>query len=318
MAFQLKRKESVSDGVKRSVRREIEKALDELRTRDQDEAVHEARKAFKKVRAALRLVRDELGDRVYRKENFFFRDAARPLTELRDAKILVEALDKLTEHFAAEIEAGAFGEVRKALIARQQAVILRAQEENRGCASVAEVVAPAVDRIQDWTIDDTGWSALKGGLKRVYRAGYRALAAAAAEPSVENLHEWRKQSKYLWHQLQFLEPAWIGVEAGLGDQVHGLTQDLGDDHDLAVLRQTVTADPERYGGHRVLERLIPLIDRRREDLQREAFVRGRRVYRDAPRIFMRRIKRGWKARAIRTTCTRRAVIPPGDAAGSAQ
>src|ERR1019366_5884992 len=52
--------------------------------------VPEVRKCFKRVRAALRLVREDLGDDAYREENWCLRDAARPLTEVRDAEMLVE------------------------------------------------------------------------------------------------------------------------------------------------------------------------------------------------------------------------------------
>jgi len=96
MAFQLKPQESVRKGIKRLVRKQIDTALEGLRTQDtSDPVVHEARKCFKKVRALLRLVRDELDDKVYRDENTCFRDAGRPLTAVRDAKVLIEALDKV-------------------------------------------------------------------------------------------------------------------------------------------------------------------------------------------------------------------------------
>lgn len=295
MSFQLKTDESMSQGVKRVVRSEIEDALEQLRANDQneEETVHETRKTFKKVRAALRLVRDELGDTVYRRENFLFRDAARPLTEVRDAKILIEALDHLTEHFSTEIEAGKFAKVREALVAKQQTVTQRVLKEHRAFATVADEVAPAIDRIPDWTIGHMGWSAVGRGLKRTYRAGHRALAAAEKESSMENLHEWRKQAKYLWHQLQLLESAWISREEDLGDEVHTLTQILGDDHDLAVLRWLVFSDSITYGGEDVAQSLIAFIDRRRADLQRQAFVCGQHIYRDSPKDFTKRIKRGW-------------------------
>ena len=42
-----------------------------------DEAVHTARKALKKTRATLRLVRDEIGEEVYQRENVAYREAGR-------------------------------------------------------------------------------------------------------------------------------------------------------------------------------------------------------------------------------------------------
>src|ERR1022692_4440240 len=122
MAFQLKRKEAISHGIKRNVRRQIEKALRQLRSKgDPDETVYEVRKRFKRVRAALRLVRDNLGDTVYHRENCLSRDAARPLTEAWDAVVLVETLDNLTKYSADQIKPGVFREVRTLLAANRKA-----------------------------------------------------------------------------------------------------------------------------------------------------------------------------------------------------
>ena len=62
MAFELKANESVSDGIRRNVRRQIEKALDHLGTEakphrrgapENEDDAREVRKCFKRVRAAL-------------------------------------------------------------------------------------------------------------------------------------------------------------------------------------------------------------------------------------------------------------------------
>ena len=303
MAFQLKAKESVGDGLTRNVKRELEKVQDLLGAKVkphelgawENEAVHETRKCFKKIRAALRLVREEFGDDVYHEQNWFFRDAARPLTEVRDAEMLVETFDKLARQLAAPIEPGAVAKVRAALLAHQQDVTRRVLGEDRALAGVKAAATRALTSVSEWRIDADGWAALEGGLRRVYRTGRRALARAAEDPSVANLHEWRKQAKYLWHELQLLESAWTGSEPELGDQVHELSRLLGDDHDLAVLRQTLAADPLTYGGHRVLKDMFAVVDRQRQELERQAFALDRQLYKDPPRVFTSRIEGYWKA-----------------------
>ena len=52
---------------------------------DPDEAIHTARKAMKRLRGLLRLVRDEVGQSAYRNENAVLRDTSRrlaPVTSL--------------------------------------------------------------------------------------------------------------------------------------------------------------------------------------------------------------------------------------------
>jgi hypothetical protein len=78
-------------------------------------------------------------------------------------------------------------------------------------------------------------------------------------------------------------------------RVHELTQLLGDEHDLAILRETVSAEPESFGGPSALESLLPLLERRRGQLQRDAIAVQRQVFEEKPKAFIRRIDRYWKS-----------------------
>ena len=302
MAFQLKTRETVSDGIKRNVTHQIEKALKHLeptknahdRNAPGDEAdPNEVRKCFKKVRAALRLVREDLGDELYREENLCFRDAARLVREMRDAKMLVETVDKFSP-LAQSIEPGALANIREVLVANLKDVTDQARED-KVFAVAQDVATQALARLSDWKVERNGWAALEHGLRHTYRTGYRALALAAKTSDVKTLHEWRKQARHLRNQLQLLEPAWTGREDELGGQAHQLPHLLGDDHDLAVFRETLAADPTAYGGHRILKGLFAVIDRRRKELQQEAFAVGRKLYTDPPKTFTARMEQYWKA-----------------------
>ncbi len=297
MSFELKTGESVGEGVVRNVRHQIEKALEHLgaaadphaRGASETEAVGEVRKCFKRIRAALRLVRQQLGDDRYHEENYCFRDAARPLTQVRDAGILLETVEKLRRQFPKATSSGTFSTIRKALLAAHDEVCQRVLQRDRALTEVRDFAAHALARIPDWQLAAGGPEALESGIRRVYRAAHRALAVAAQSSTVANLHEWRKQTKYLWHVLQLVEPALTGAEKELVDKTHRLSTLLGEDHDLAVLRQTLAADPLPYGGHANLKALFVLIDRRRADLEREAFTLGRDIYGLSPGVFMGRI-----------------------------
>src|SRR5262249_19056888 len=203
MAKQLQKDEAGTDGVRRILQKQTEKALEALNGGQSlsDEAVHEARKLLKRVRADLRLLRDALGDRAYRRENTRFRDAAKPLTELRDAKVLVDTLKQLTEDNGIGVDGKSVSKVRRTLQAHYR-------EVRRGVLGKKEVLRPvrkslesAPKRADKWSLGDKGWSVLGQGLKRVYRSGRSAFSAARDESSDANLHEWRKQVKYLRNQL---------------------------------------------------------------------------------------------------------------------
>src|SRR5690348_3476858 len=64
--------EPVAAGIKRVITARVDDAVAHLRGEaevDAAEAVHEARKDLKKIRSALRLVRDAIGDEAWRLEN---------------------------------------------------------------------------------------------------------------------------------------------------------------------------------------------------------------------------------------------------------
>ena len=88
-AFKLKKKESEADGIRRVAHERAEDAVERLRDEDADqvEAVHEARKDMKKLRATLKLVRPVIDEQTYSRENERFRDAGRALSDARDAQV---------------------------------------------------------------------------------------------------------------------------------------------------------------------------------------------------------------------------------------
>jgi CHAD domain-containing protein len=291
--YQFKPDESVKKGIRRMARRQIEQALEELRAQGAD-AVHSVRKRFKKVRAALRLARSGLDRQTYKSENRCFRAAGRSLSEVRDAEALLEAFDKLARRLGGSVDAGLLSKVREGLEAHRREVARRVLEQGQALEGARGLVESAPERIGKWDVAPNGWSTLRDGLQEVYRKGYRALAEAGDEPSDENLHEWRKRVKDLRHALEILRPIWGDVLEELAGQARSLGDCLGDDHDLAVLRALLQREPDTFGGASAARALFPGIEKRRGELQQAAFLLGRRVYGEKPRVFARRMGTYWK------------------------
>jgi CHAD domain-containing protein len=297
MSFQLRPEESLRKSLRRIVRNQMDGILEELtgsHNGPRDEAVHEARKSLKKIRAVLRLVRPVIGEKRYRRENTCFRDAGRPLTEVRDARILIETLDKLVEHFQEHVAGRSFADVREALRDNLRAVRKRVLDEHNAFVVVAETVSQARDRLKGWTDVPDRWSSVGAGLRDAGRQARAAFRDAAADPSVAKLHEWRKQVKYLRYQLEILRPLWPERVEELATEADRMGDLLGDDHDLAVLRQVLTRDPPPVADEGEREALLALIDRRRAELAQEALLLGERFFQDRPRELARRLKGYWK------------------------
>ena len=121
------------------------------------------------------------------------------------------------------------------------------------------------------------------------------MAVVQDEPTPEQFHAWRKQVKYLWHQLQVLQPIQLGTLTALAEQAHTLADALGDEHDLAVLAQTLRDEPERCPAYATRQTLLDLIARRRMHLQTQALALGHQLYADTPRVFVDRLRGYWRA-----------------------
>ena len=296
MSFALRPDQSLPKGIRRIARKEMEYArtqVTKMANGSRDTAVHEARKSFKKLRALLRLMRPTISARTYQTQNTAFRDAARPLTEVRDAKVLIDTLDKLGQHFAKRIRGHPFASIRKELQAHQREVRTRVLDKEHAFTMVETAVRDALGCLEAWTTVPKRWSSVGRGVQRVYRQARRALTEASTEPTVENLHEWRKQVKYLRYQLTALQPLWPEMMEPLVEQADHLGELLGEDHDLAVLAQQLTAAPERFDGEDARELLFALIAHRRNELQEEAMLLGQRLFQDSPTVFAGRLKGYW-------------------------
>ena len=298
MSFELRADEGLRSGIHRVAKSEIEKVreyVDGSSKGSRDVKVHEARKSLKKLRAVLRLVRPAIARKVYHRENMAFRDAARPLSEVRDAKILLETLDRIVKTNGRGPRVRPFMEVRRELARHQRGVREKVLDQDDAFTTVDSTMKDALDRLDDWVDVHDGWSSVGKGVQRVYGRGRRAFAVGSEKPTVEHLHEWRKQVKYLRHQLELLRPVKASVLEPLAKKAEDLGDILGDDHDLAMLRREVAGDPERFGGTEVVDSLLDKIDRRRERLERRAVSLGRQIFRRAPKDFGERLHAYWKA-----------------------
>jgi CHAD domain-containing protein len=294
--FELRKKQSLHIGVRRVVRENLNYALSLAEASSHialDTRVHEVRKAFKRLRAWLRLVRSAVGESVYRLENDFYRDASRPLSRMRDAKVLIEAFDNIAQSSVGAVPTAAFNAMREALTAALTRTLVEVGAECGTLERVAAEIAAGLQRVETWPVIKDRWKSIGQGLEKTYRQGRRALKHAKHEDSADLLHAWRKDVKYLRHQLELLTPLDAHALKPLATRAQKLGNLLGEDHDLVVLRGLLVDVPmQASDGH--LKRVISLIDARRTKLQRRAFSHGESLYAKRPGRFAKRVKRFWK------------------------
>jgi CHAD domain-containing protein len=176
-----------------------------------------------------------------------------------------------------------------------------------------EVLRRASLRAARWRLVGKEWKRLLEGLEATYRRARREMARARAAPTNEHLHDWRKQVKYLWHQYQLITPIAPGAFGHRADQLQLLAGYLGDEHDLAVLEETLLKRRDCVDARdaAALERNI---GSRRSALTDKAFVLGAQLFARRPRVLSAAIDRRWAGWRRREVHKRQQTRSRGEAA----
>lgn len=313
MAYRLEDREGMASGIRRIVGEELEKAIEQLEGRrdgDPNEAVHDARKRLKKARSALRLVREDIGNRARRKENAVMRDAARSLSAARDAQVLLETLAGLAaDRWGPTLPEEALRSLHRELERRRERLDASLdQDDGPARQDAIRALRAARDRAREWPLEDEGFGAARSGLERIHARGRRAMAAALDEGDDEAWHEWRKRVKDLWYSARILRPIAHPQMDGIVSDADALSDVLGQHQDMAVLDEAIREhragmDPGQ------LQLLHAAVARRRAELRLAALAPARRLYAEKPGAFGRRIAAYWDAQAEEEAARARWLAP---------
>ncbi|MGE3539782.1 MAG: CHAD domain-containing protein [Candidatus Tectimicrobiota bacterium] len=282
--------------VRRLLRQEMQQTLHSLTGPHPlaDAAVHRVRKHLKQGRAYLRLLRKALDTQTYAAEKATLRAASRLLGGVREARVYLDTLDRLSASRAAQGTSLDLHPIRSALHEDYCEVRRRVLADDSTIAAVEATLHAVRARAREWPLRPRRWGALGAGVKRTYRQGRKALARAQEEPSAEHFHAWRKQVKCLGYQLQVFQPLRDGQLMVCVEQADILAQHLGEEHDLARLAHRLQEAPDSFPADATLQALTFLIASRRSYVQEQAIALGQRLYADKPATFANRLHTCWR------------------------
>jgi CHAD domain-containing protein len=144
-------------------------------------------------------------------------------------------------------------------------------------------------------LKDDGFAAVKGGLAKTYARARLAMEKAYSNPSSGHFHQWRKRAKYHWYHIRLLRPVWKEPMEAWRDAASLLSDYLGDDHDLSVLRKTLLNAPDQFGSEHTIQAAVGLIGRRHVELRTKAKALGERLFAEKPKRFAARLSSYWGA-----------------------
>ena len=289
MAYRFKRRESVADGIQRVAEAQLTGALTDLKRSHRPESIHQMRKRLKMLRAVLRLVRSDVDATVFDRERTTLRDVGRRLSLVRDADMMLTVVRDLGPERTGPT---GFRRVLDHFSRHRRHVRREFFDDETTIVDVRDTIEQARSRLTEWTAAATPRS-LFSGLRRSYRRGQRSFLAARRSHDDERWHEWRKRTKDLWYHLRLIEPVWPPIIGAAVVQCKILSDQLGEDHDLAIIGQRLVDVKPDVVVARECRRIKMLIERRREKLQDEARGGGIRLFDEKPREFAGRVEVCW-------------------------
>jgi CHAD domain-containing protein len=89
---------------------------------------------------------------VYTAENRCFGDVGRSLSDVRDADVLLEAFDNLTEHFSDRIAPREVTTTRKVLLRRRDEATQQMFGDDQPLAEAISTLEDSLRRVPDWPL----------------------------------------------------------------------------------------------------------------------------------------------------------------------
>lgn len=244
MSFVLAPHEGAGEGLRRVIREQAEKLSAECAEAQEHASAfaHKARVRCKRIRAALRLARPLMSEKAFKRENRWWRDLARLLSDLRDASARIEALEAL----------------RPFLVTRIGSESTRRLEERfhaeRRDTDPKDVIRTFTDRLEAREgnlvpdLDEGSREKLVKAIAETYRVARVAMKAALESGEAELLHEWRKQAKYHALQVRLMRQQFPDALDRRVAGVRDLAELLGEVQDIEVVAEAARGWKQRPAG----------------------------------------------------------------------
>jgi CHAD domain-containing protein len=311
MSYELKHGQALGDNLRRICRNQIEGAI-AIATgerKSNDTPVHETRKHLKKTRAALRLVRKEIGRGLFREQDHCLRDVGRLTSDIRDAEVRLQTVRQL-QGIVQRRGRSAYAKLESMLMLELENFMAAFAEWQTQAVPLLERARANIDC---WPLDQFNSKQLRCAVQRSYKDARQALKSAEATPTADNFHRFRTKAKRLWYELRILRPINPVVLINLSDDLRALANLLGRAHDLSFLgdrlrREDRSADGrirrgEQWQWERESHKLLAVIEVSQGDLQRGATELAEHFFAERPRDFGARVAawlEDWESKTSRS------------------
>jgi CHAD domain-containing protein len=292
MAYRLSLEAPLAENITGILAGEMGRAISVLQTTGQfSKSVHNARKSFKRARAALHLARPLMKPKVFKRYDRRIAVAARGLSHARDAQVILDAARGLEQANRDNGNDALFTHLISWLQAR-----LERTRHSEGTVAVGATLT-ALENLRDdvsrLPLEDATFDVLLHSARQTYAQGRAFMREALDSEDDERCHDWRKLVQRHWRHMALFQEAWPAEAKARMGLARDLAEALGQHHDLSVLRVAIFENAALFPLRRDVKKLAALIEARQADLLAEAGVLGERLFAEKPKAFFRRMGVYW-------------------------
>ena len=289
--FQLILESPREEGIKKLIYDQISLARDQTENQtDIHLAIHESRRTLKRIRAVLRLVRDEIGYSNYYRENILMRDLGRRLSGARDHQVLLRTFSSLEELYPASFSGSEISRIKQLVEEQTDLEIKHFMYDLGGFEQFKDDLVDALGRVDQYCTIRNDFQAIENGLRRNYKQGRRLLKQIGSDDH-EIFHEFRKRSKYFLHHIQILRPLFPRLMKAYVKSIQKYSELLGETRDYYRLEmfleepglQPIPADSRK--------KMTGKIRQLRNELMEKIFLDSSQIYAEKPGALVNRMRR---------------------------
>jgi CHAD domain-containing protein len=293
--FRISERESVKETINRILYEQIDGILENCENKRDDfhKSIHEIRKSIKRIRAVLRLVREEIGYSSYYRENVFYRDINRSTSYLRTLNVLTLSLENIQTDLADKLEPERIEPLLVDIRQQREKMLAGMLSSDRVLKDLSVQFMDGRSRIPTLPIHNNKFEARAGGIERMYRQGKAYLNDSIKKTDTHQLHDMRKRMKYLWYQIEILKPVYPGLLKAYGSSLESISERLGIYHDLAVL-SAYLQENETGLEEMVRDTVIEACEFKKSAMLPDIFSQASAAYTEEPEAFIQRLDGYWK------------------------
>lgn len=266
-----------------------ETALSNLKTAarsrgDLQNKVHDLRVAIKTTRALLRLVQREISVSTFDHAELLLKDAADELAVFRDPVVLKETLAWFLKKLSPDLRRKLKDEVHLLSVRLEISINVNSMKEaQRKNLARLNVVLDTLLRLSFPNFGKT----VQSGMDHTYCCARKAFKKARKTKDTDDLHKWRRWTKYLLLQITSLYPGHFKKRESLVTDLDSLQKRLGDHHDLDVLAKELENYLERPKALQGANRELRSISRKLAD---KCLKKGDKLFAVKPQRFIRSLR----------------------------